>query len=343
MTDVAAPSGCRADPSSDVDIAWYAPTEARDAERIEGWCGTVAPPVARLRPTAGLPGWSGGDSLTVVSWNMYVGGGDLLALLREELGYDCAAGNPGPTAGFSPFVLLLQEVYRRVPELEPVESGPLIPRIIEPDPRPGADADIARVAEICGLALFYVPSARNGADADGRTPEEKGNAILSSVPLIRPFAVDLPFEGGRKVAVGALVEAPEGEPVQLVSVHLDVASTLYRTLMTANGTRLRQVSGLTDVLDARPPLATVVGGDFNTWSEHEGALRHMQSLFESVPVDGTGTRGDLPADHIFFGAPEAARVRVVPGSYRVLEERYLSDHRARALRLALAGGTQGLP
>jgi endonuclease/exonuclease/phosphatase family metal-dependent hydrolase len=127
--------------------------------------------------------------------------------------------------------------------------------------------------------------------------------------------------------------------VQVVSVHLDVASTLYRTLLTANATRERQISGLTDVLDSRPPLATVVGGDFNTWSVHEGALRHMVSRFTSVPLDASGTRGGMPADHMFLRAPESAGVRVVPGSYRVLDEPYLSDHRARTLRLAPAGGT----
>lgn len=339
MATVEAPSGCRVLPSGEASIAWYGPTEAHDAEQVQAWCETVAAPLLGLGPSAFAPGWTPGDTLTVMSWNMNIGGGDLLALLRDELGWDCAAAGPASTSDFSPFVLLLQETYRRAPELEPVEPGPRVPRLIDPDPRPGADLDIGQAARRCGLAHLYVPSARNGPDPAGRIPEDKGNAILSSVPLEEPFAVELPFEAGRKVAVGAIVRAPYGEPVQVVSLHLDVASTLYRTLLTGNGTRLRQVSGLTDVLDARAPLATVVGGDFNTWSVHEGALSHMQSRFPAVPLDASGTRGGMPADHIFFRSPGDARVRVVPGSYRVLEDEHLSDHRARALRLALAGGT----
>ena len=94
------------------------------------------------------------------------------------------------------------------------------------------------------------------------------------------------FEAGRKVAVGATLDGP-GEPLRIVSVHLDVASSLIRTLVTGNGTRLRQSEGLAEGLDlADPTIATVAGGDFNTWSETETALQRFSRRYpESPPPD----------------------------------------------------------
>ena len=85
------------------------------------------------------------------------------------------------------------------------------------------------MAEQCGLALFYVPSARNGPNEPGQVPEDKGNAILSTLPLADLAAIELPFESGRKVAVVATIPGPSGERIRVASVHLDLASTLTRT------------------------------------------------------------------------------------------------------------------
>jgi endonuclease/exonuclease/phosphatase family metal-dependent hydrolase len=323
--------------SSSQGLTWYSPTEVRDAKLNRAWCETVAPPVVKTSPDGPFRSWQAGDALVVVAWNVYVGGGDLLDFLREELGLDCTGSRPRMRPSSMPFVLLLQETYRRASFLLPVDEGPLIPWRIEPNPRPGAELDIEDAAHRCGLALVYVPSARNGHDLEGIPPEDKGNAILSTVPLSDLVAIELPFEAGRKVAVGATVRAPNGADLRVVSVHLDVSSTLYRTLITGNGTRLRQVSGLTDVLTDLPEegsfAATVVGGDFNTWSVRESALVHMQQHFPESPRDALGTRGEFPTDHIFLVRDETRGLEMVPGSYRLVEDSHLSDHKAREIRI----------
>ncbi|MGI9627922.1 MAG: endonuclease/exonuclease/phosphatase family protein [Longimicrobiales bacterium] len=311
-------------------IRWYAVAQPRDAGLNEAWCRTVGPSVVVPNPPREGSAWNSGDSLLVVAWNSNVGGGDLAGFLEDELDLDCST--PGPVS--THFVLLLQEAHRRSAALPPVAPGPHVPWRIEPDPRPSEEMDVVTAARSCGLALSYVPSARNGHDLPDEVSEDKGNAILSTLPLRDFEAIELPFESGRKVAVAASVESPSGEVLRLVSVHLDVTSTLYRTLVTGNRTRLRQVSGLTEALALGPPKATLVGGDFNTWAAGDAALDHLRRVFpQSPPWDGRNTRGPNPTDHIFFGQAPSPGVAIVPGSYQALERAHRSDHLARVVRL----------
>ena len=231
-------------------------------------------------------------------------------------------------------MILLQEVYRASSRLPEERAGPNIPRRIEPNPPPGGCRDISDVAEQCGLALLYVPSARNGPDEPGQVPEDKGNAILSTLPLADLAAIELPFESGRKVAVAATIPGPSGERIRVASVHLDVASTLTRTLISGNATRLRQALGFAVALESIDSLATVVGGDFNTWSADESALKRLAIYFpDSPPWDGRPTRGPFPPDHILYRTVQGSRINLVEGSYRRFDETYGSDHAARIVWL----------
>jgi len=275
-----------------------------------------------------------GDSVAVLTWNIQVGGGDLVAFLAEELKLECDPEDPAAAKPLFHFVILLQEVHRASSSLPEARAGPTIPWRIEPDPPPGGRLDIVDVAERCGLALLYVPSARNGADQPGLTPEDKGNAILSTLPVTELTAIELPFEAGRKVAVLATIPGPSGERVRVVSVHLDVASTLARTLISGNATRLRQALGLVAALDSMESLTTVIGGDFNTWAADESTLKQLASHFPDSPRwDGQPTRGPFPTDHIFFRTVEGSGIELVEGSYRRIEEPYRSDHVARIVWL----------
>lgn len=320
-------------------LTWYGPSETRDAELNAAWRETVGPEVLQPRPGDMFHDWTVSDSLTVVTWNINVGGGDLLTFLREELSLTCSASAVSTGPGFSPFVLLIQEGHRRSADLPPVRASSLIPWRITPDPRPGEQLDVVEVAERCGLALAYVPFARNGPDAPDRTPEDKGNAILSSLPLSDFVAIEIPFEAGRKVAVGASVRTPGSRRVRLVSVHLDVGSTLVRTLMSGNQTRERQAAGLIEALELHEEndahaISTLVGGDFNTWSSRETALKRMRIAFpDSPPWDGDPTRGPFPTDHLFFRSGTGSDAALVTGSYGRLARSYYSDHRARVVRL----------
>jgi endonuclease/exonuclease/phosphatase (EEP) superfamily protein YafD len=159
--------------------------------------------------------------------------------------------------------------------------------------------------------------------------------------MTTPIALDLPLEGGRKVAVAATVRAPDGGRVRVATSHLDVASTLVRGLLSGNQTRSRQAKGLIDGLaqagsDGPPTNAVVVGGDFNAWVSSETALKLMREAFpESPEWDGLGTRGAFPPDHIFFQQLEEASLIE---DYQRVGELYGSDHNARRVTLRQAAG-----
>lgn len=333
----ATPLGEAAEALDSLELRWYRSTGERDQRMAAEWCRVVGDPVVRLQPTgSGFPDWTVASGLSVASWNMAVGEGDLYAFLDGELGLDCSAARPTMRRGSPPFVLLLQEAWRRG-DLPRVEAGPNVPWTIDPDPDALESPDIVEAAERCGLALVYVPSARNGPDTDSRPQEDMGTAVLSSLPLTVPIAFDLPLEGGRKVAVSAMTAAPGGERVRFAAVHLDVTSTLARVVFSGNQTRARQAAGLIDGLDKAErdgPLtaAVVVGGDFNTWAGNETALKFMRRDFpESPEFDGEGTRGSFPADHIFFRRRSYEAFSV--DGYRRVEDGYGSDHHARRVML----------
>lgn len=320
-----------------LELRWYRSTGERDQRMAADWCRVVGEPEMRLQPTGpGFPDWTVASGLAVASWNMAVGGGDLYAFLEGEMGLDCTGARPALRRGSPPFVVLLQEAWRRG-SLPEVESGRNIPWTIDPDPDALESPDVPEAAERCGLAFVYVPSARNGPDTDSRPQEDMGTAILSSVPLSVPIAMDLPLEGGRKVAVAASALAPGGERVRFTTVHLDVTSTLARVVFSGNQTRARQAAGLIDGLDKAErdgPLtaAVLVGGDFNTWAGNETALKFMRRDFpESPEYDGEGTRGSFPADHIFFRRRSYEAFTLE--NYHRVEEGYGSDHHARRVTL----------
>jgi len=139
--------------------------------------------------------------------------------------------------------------------------------------------------------------------------------------------------------VGAEIDVGlPGSPLRAVSVHLDVASTLVRTLKTGNRVRERQVVGLLDAMDLHGWGAgpAVVGGDFNTWSSRDAALKVvLQRHPESPPITWETSMGPFPADHLFFRADQEGTFALVPDSYRTIQDLYGSDHQARIFRLSL--------
>ena len=347
--------GCpdRAAAASGGAVTWYGPAGPGDEQSNERWCETVGSNVLEALPRASFPSLGPSDSVAVVAWNILIGGGNVPLFLEEVLGYDCHPTSLELEAGFSHFVLLIQEAHRRSEAIPDVPESFKFPPRIEPESAPEGWPDIVELARDCGLALFYVPSARNGPQTIGAEREDKGNAILSTLPLMDLLAIELPFEAGRKVAVGATIAGPNGMQLRVVSVHVDVASTLYRTLTTANTTRLRQAAGLIEALalietggvtsgivsvgsgdtacgDLPGPIATVAAGDFNTWSAGESAIDQLRLCFPDSPLwDGKPTYGSFPTDFIFFRRSADGRVAYMDGSQRRIEKRYGSDHQAR--------------
>ena len=274
------------EPASEA-VRWFRVDDDQDFEFQNAWCAGVGPAVVWEAPrpvgeevvaasdsaraasplsAAGVGAADRGvttspdpvlDSLLVVAFNAHIGSGalnDLVADIRN-------GGFTGEPA--THFVLLLQEVYRA--DLG-VPHDSVLPRDA---PSGSRTADTSRVpivewAQALRLHLVYVPSMRNGLGFP--RPEDRGNAILSTLPLDDLRALELPSGIQRRVTVVADVSGvtSAGNPwtVAVASAHLDNAS-LSNPLASLGSVRARQASGLVRMLPKEGPL--VVGGDFNTW------------------------------------------------------------------------------
>lgn len=334
-TGVAA--GCRPTQVGDQQIRWIVPVREADARALDRWCATVGPPVVRSKPVLGPGNASAGDTLRIVTWNVHVGGGDLENFLQEELGLACGGR---ALAVAQPFVLLVQEGVRGSSSVPPAPDDSPVPGRIEALPPSGPRFHIDQVAERCGLSLFYVPSMRNGDEPGERGREDRGSAILSTLPIADLLAVELPLEAQRRVAVAATIELPAAGSLRVVSIHLDVAGSILRVLSSGGSMRVRQAAGLSDALDAVDPdrtFPTAIGGDLNTWSASETVILRMLEDYPDSPRPGKAkTRGAWPSDHMFFRRG-AGGFLLVEGSYQVLTDEYGSDHRPRGFLLAPVG------
>jgi endonuclease/exonuclease/phosphatase family metal-dependent hydrolase len=315
----------------------------RDNRTMDRWCRTLGPIVVDSTPAAGFGSLSPMDSLTVAVWNANAGAGDLVQFVGRELDLTCAGPASAGPAPSPHFVLLVQEALRRS---EAIPDGPRLGLVAPPASeasRPGPRLDVVEVARRCGLSLFYAPQVRNGfAPRDGLR-EDRGVAILSTLPLTDFALIELPLEAARRVVVVASVRNRDGARLRLASVHLITTPPPWRVLVTGNSSRLRQALGLADALrqlDAAPgaPVSTIAAGDFNTWSVREGAILRLRRHFPDSPDPLVEpTRGPFPTDHVFFRrAPHRppGTDRIVPGSYRRTESTYYSDHHPLIVRFA---------
>ena len=319
---------CRQRPSSADPIpTWIEPSDSKSRFRLSRWCETVGPVLFRPRPALEPP--ASIDRVAIVSWNIHEGSGDVRDLIRRLQAGQFTGGAP-----VSQFVLLLQEATRRsgaVPIRVP--RGAPTPRRISSHPS-SPDRDIQRFADE-GFAVLYAPSMRNGegrARDEHGAAEDRGNAIVSTLPLEDPRIIELPLERQRRVAVAATVagESRSRWQLEIVDVHLDTSLALLHGGPFA--ARRRQASALLDAVRAfgRPSnenRTTVVGGDFNTWNgRHESAVRLLTDAFPDTPfTDHAPTwRGPLglhaTLDHIFVGGA-SSRVTV-----KRLPMRFGSDH-----------------
>jgi endonuclease/exonuclease/phosphatase family metal-dependent hydrolase len=314
-------------------IAWTPAPDTLDHPILDHWCAGVGPVVAEQVPARETPL----DSLLVVTWNTHVGGGDIPRLVTEIREGRLTGGVPVPH-----FVLLLQEVYRAGLEV-PVDRPAARPRRLNARPPRGPRIDIVETARMLGLAVYYAPSMSNRRASETALPEDRGNAILSTLPLHDLGAIELPFEGQRRVAPAATITGTTstGEPWELrvVSVHLDNRSTGKRLLRSLGAGRRRQAEALVEALGS--PEAIALGGDLNTWSVGmlEGALPVLERHFplpESHPPEPTFATaaglGGMRLDRLMFRLPSglSATARRVPNLYG-------SDHHPLAGWVTLKG------
>lgn len=284
-------------------ITWIEPERARDRASLAAWCGAVGGAVVsravapeQLAPssmavgaeTAAVP-----RPLVVVSWNTGVGQGRLVEFVDALRATEKAAD----------VVILIQEAYRAGDV--PAACGDDTRRAKRLRPRPGR-VPIDEAAAALGMHALYVPSMRNGRDCGELPREDRGNAILSTLPLDEATAIELPHAQQRRVAVAATIRSGP-RAIRVVSVHLD----------TWRGRR-RQAMGLVEGLGRLPARdAVIIGGDFNQVGFAAG-VRHMRRHFTEARCGGGATHG-FPAfrlDRVFTrGLGSAVRCTTVDDAY----------------------------
>ena len=321
MAIEAGPSGCRqVTAGSGATVTWIGPTDRRDRRALDRWCAAVGPIEVAAPATRGDRAV---DVLAIVSWNVHVGGGDLPSLISSLRRGELTGGAP-----VADFAILLQEAYRASDVVPPrIEADAAAPRRITEHPPAGARRDVAQIARAAGLAYVYVPSMRNGREGAPEA-EDRGNAILSTMPLEQVVAIELPFERQRRVAIASTIRGRTSSGAEwsltLADAHLDTAFALARGGPIA--ARRRQADALIQALDLAGGSSTVVAGDFNTWlGDGEAAIRHLRRAFPDArqsrhqPTWSIGVVG-ATMDFVF------ARASGREINVRRLAERLGSDH-----------------
>lgn len=295
-------------------IRWVRVSADNEVTTLKRWNAGVGPPFVE-------PGTSASDAThdvpVVVSWNTHVGAGDVDALVADVRS-GTLTGRPVRS-----FVLLLQEGYRSGDDVPSSRTGgPAWASAQRPPRASGEREDIATVTRRLKLAAFYVPSMRNGEP--GVTTEDRGNAILSSLPLSDLTAIELPLERQRRVALGATVTVtPTGGgavSLRLVCTHFTNMVMHHLWVLSESG-RLRQARALAKVLPETGPL--IVGGDFNAWFGYRDAA--FKEIARVVPPaasdDRRATFGPMRLDHLMARLPPGWRMSVTRAG-----SKYGSDH-----------------
>lgn len=297
-------------------IEWHQ-ARATDARGLDRWCRAVGSPI--LVPAPALPAAASPprlDDLVVVTWNLHLSEGRLAELVAQ-LRSGALTGQP-----VEHFVLLLQELHRRGPEV------PVYPRdgraAFHIGSRETHPRDARAYAGALGLSAWYVPSMRNGTSIR----EDRGSAILSTEPLHDLQAIELPLDRQRRVVVGAAVEVRTArgvEKLMLFDVHLEPVSA-PRWLWLIRNPRDRQVRAILGVATNDRFLrgaGVVIGGDFNTIRDfEEKAYNRVRAWSTSLAGENrrfTHLLGRL--DYVFFrlaGGWRATTTRI--------RERFGSDH-----------------
>jgi endonuclease/exonuclease/phosphatase family metal-dependent hydrolase len=305
------PATCRTPSARVTWLAAHAP--AQRAEQ-DAWCAAVGAPVVFDGATARSPV----DSVLVVTWNVKVGGGDVRQFIERLRRGELTGG-----ASIHDFVLLLQETHRTGEDVPERVAGARVPRGIEGRTPAGQRTAIDVIARSLGLSLAYVPSMRNGTPG-----EDRGNAIVTTLPLRDVAAIELPLMRQRRVVVAAQISGRTADgadwALQVASVHLE--NRPARGLIGA-GEREEQMARLLEALPASS--RSVIGGDLNTWAR--GARERAVTLALEHHPDTGDTMDDITFDGpAFFNVRlDYLFARLAGGrmsGYRRIAERFGSDH-----------------
>ncbi|HEY8197449.1 MAG TPA: endonuclease/exonuclease/phosphatase family protein [Gemmatimonadales bacterium] len=215
--------------------------------RLDEWRRNVGSQVALdlTGPQANQNSVPGG--LVVLSWNVWIGRGRLREVVCRIRNGDYADLGADPDV---PIVVLAQEAYRRdasIPQQQEGQAGRVLIAQL------GPQEDIVETARTLGMNLRYAPSMRNGADQSDR-----GNAILSSLPLESAHAIELPLVLQRRVAVTATLTLGDIK-LRLVSAHLDPRGPPGHRWLGAAGRALQAQHLIGSIKDD----TAILGADLN--------------------------------------------------------------------------------
>jgi endonuclease/exonuclease/phosphatase family metal-dependent hydrolase len=217
-----------------------------DQLRLERWRRNVGAPIALDLVTSSHRNASV-QCLVVLSWNVWIGRGRLREVISRIRDGDFKKHGGDPEA---PLVVLAQEAFRSdstVPATPTGRSGRmLVARLAQQE-------DIVETARVLGMNLRYAPSMRNGT-----LPSDRGNAILSTLPLEDAEGIELPLVLQRRVAVSAAIAAGSCR-FRVVSAHLDPRGPPGHRWPGAAG-RARQAEHLLSALRHNP---VILGADLN--------------------------------------------------------------------------------
>ena len=225
----------------------------RASGTLPGWRDNVGAPVSLDVAAPASAVAAPVREIALLSWNVWVGRGRLREIVSRLRG---GAYEGVGVVGDEPLVILVQEAFRS-DETIPQRSNGSAPRDRPGDYRP--EEDVAEVAGELGLSLRYVPSMRNGVHRSDR-----GNAVLSSLPLSEAAAFELPFVAQRRVSVETTVDLGGAERLRVCSAHLAPWGQVGRDWLGVAGRGL-QSRALVEALDSGDPdVPLILGADLNT-------------------------------------------------------------------------------
>ena len=154
-------------PSTSLSVRIHRPPQQGSIAALDAWRSAVGPPVVDLN----VHEEATAADIAVLSWNVHGEAGRIADLVSGARS-GSLLGRPAEH-----FVVLLQEAVRRGDEI-PAEPPPGARFARRLGSKRVDDRNLRALARDLGLNLVYVPSMRNGRDA-----EDRGNAILSTLPI----------------------------------------------------------------------------------------------------------------------------------------------------------------
>jgi endonuclease/exonuclease/phosphatase family metal-dependent hydrolase len=160
---------------------------------------------------------------------------------------------------------------------------------------------------------------RNGRQENTSIPEDRGNAILSTIPISHPMAIELPLERQRRTSLATNLTGVTKNniswKIQLINVHLENRTNGLMFFRGFSVARLNQITALLKILPEEK--TAIMAGDFNTWfrESKEPTIKYVENFFNQLEMASQFDSLKIPrkryplfpdrlVDYLFFRIPE---------------------------------------